>query len=91
MLEYATDLFKGPTCSRPAQIPPTSSQPSPNTSGNLAPPTKKGQVELETEHGIPIMPAVVENRELKKDYMVELVRKYLTAHYGESNNGLRVY
>jgi hypothetical protein len=79
MLEYATEMFNGPPATRPANNPPTAPQ---NTSEAAGPPQKQGQVELQTEMGLPIMPAVVDNRELKKDYMVDLVRKYLTAHYG---------
>lgn len=82
MLEYATDLFSGPR--------PMSSQPTQTASGKSEPPQKKNRVHLETENGIPIMPAVTE--EVKKKYMVELVRRYLTAQYGETlrktNHGL---
>ena len=88
MLEYATELFNRPKSSRPAHIPHTSSRPPANTSENSDLQPKKGQVELETENGIPIMPAVMDNRELRKDYLVELVRKYLTAQCGKRDHPL---
>jgi hypothetical protein len=91
MLEYARDRFKGPTSSQPPPNPAGNAEPQPtngqqnihNTANTAELQPQKGQVELETENGVPIMPAVMDNRDLKKDYMVELVRKYLTAHYGE--------
>jgi len=81
---------------RPANRPASSSTPAINNPKSslhsLNPPepagqqVKKGQIELEMEAGFPIMPAVEDTPELRKEDMVELVRMYLTSHYGESGN-----
>jgi hypothetical protein len=79
MLLYATDLFHPPAEGPSNQRNPTTA----DTADHSDPPVEKGQVQLETEDGLPVMPAVVEDRNIRKAYLVELVRKYLTAHYGE--------
>jgi hypothetical protein len=49
----------------------------------LAVPSNRPDLDIQTENGFPLMPPLMENIEQKKDELEELLRRYLNAHYSK--------
>ena len=53
---------------------------------DLAAPSHRPDLDIQTENGFPLIPPLVENIDQKKEELEDLLRRYLNAHYSTFNN-----